>query len=174
MKYFAFLALVALSFAACKDDHDHSTEEENITTITVQITGNGTTLSFTANDSDGDAVFNTIDTIKLAANVNNYSSTMKVLDRSEATEVDLTSEIQEESNEHLFTYSVSGPNGLAISNLNKDAAGNPFGLTTTWATGAAGTGSVTIRLFHEPTDKNNASSPGGETDFEVTFPVRVQ
>jgi hypothetical protein len=173
MKYLAMIALLALSFAACKDKDDE-TEEENITTITVQITGNGTTQSFTANDSDGDEVFNTIDTIKLSANVSNYSSAMKVLDRSATPEVDLTSEIDEESNEHLFTYSVAGPSGLSISNLNKDKSGNPFGMTATWTTGAAGVGSVTIRLFHEPTDKNNTSSPGGDTDFEVTFPVRVQ
>ena len=43
-------------------------------------------------------------------------------------------------------------------------------------TGAAGTGTVTIVLKHEPTKPNNgtAAGAGGSIDVEVTFPITVQ
>jgi hypothetical protein len=33
---------------------------------------------------------------------------------------------------------------------------------------------VNIKLYHEPTDKNNAANPGGDVDFDVTFPVVIR
>jgi hypothetical protein len=166
------LSLTALTFTAC--DKDEETAEENITTIEVHLTGaNGLDQKFFWNDTDGDGAANTIDTIQLDATLNNVQAHIHVYDRSVTPELDITEEIEEEGVDHLITYTVSGA-ALTIANLNTDANGAPLGITSTWATGAAGKGSLNIRLFHEPTDKTNAANPGGSVDFDVTFPVVVR
>jgi hypothetical protein len=167
------MALSALNFAAC--DKGEDTAEEVITTIEVHMTGSGGfDQKFYWDDTDGDGVANSIDTIKLPANVANLFCHMHVYDRSQTPELDITEEIEEENTEHLFVYRVDGSLNLTIGSLNTDSAGDPFGITSVWATGGADNGVLNIQLYHEPTDKSNANSPGGEVDFDVLFPVSIK
>jgi hypothetical protein len=170
---FTFLVLAGtLLFAnSCKKDDE--TAQENITTIEVHITGTGFEKKFFWNDSDGDGVANSIDTIVIPPNVSNLKGHLHVYDRTVSPEIDLTEEIEAENKKHLFIYKVNLSN-LVIKDLNTDDDGKPFGITSVWATQAASTGTVNIILHHEPTDKNNAANPGGEIDFDVTFPVVIR
>jgi hypothetical protein len=87
--------------------------------------------------------------------------------------VDITEEIEAESNEHLFVYNISTAK-FTIKDLDKDRNGKPFGLTSVWQTDQPSTGTVNIQLYHEPTNKDNSAAPGGEVDFDVTFPVEIK
>ncbi|MBF4984188.1 type 1 periplasmic binding fold superfamily protein, partial [Nonlabens mediterrranea] len=63
-----------------------------------------------------------------------------------------------------------------IAKVDTDANGNPLGLDTTFTTGAAGTGTLTIVLRHEPLKPNDGTllNAGGETDVQVEFDLDVQ
>lgn len=170
LKLFAFMLGTAVLIGGCKKDEE--TEQENITKIIVHLTAAGFDKEFEWADRDG-AGGNApvIDTIVVPANTQ-FDAHLHVYDESKSPVVDLSEEIEGESTAHLFVYK-SSVTGLSVSDLDKDSNGNPFGIESVWSTGAAGTGSVRITLHHEPTDKN-AAEPGGEVDFDVTFPVKVQ
>lgn len=168
---FVVAVLATLFVAGCKKDKQ--TEQEVITRVAVHLTGIGSAfdMEFEAEDSDGDGVFNSIDEIVIPPN-STFNCHLHVYDDTKSPVEDVTEEIEEENTEHLFVFR-SNTTGLTIADLNKDDDGAPFGLESTWSTAAASTGSVQILLRHEPTDKN-AADPGGETDFDVTFPVKIQ
>ncbi|MEY3241578.1 MAG: hypothetical protein RIR11_3017 [Bacteroidota bacterium] len=170
---FTFLVLAGTLLFANSCKKDDKTAEENITTIEVHITGAGFDKKFFWNDTDGDGVANSIDSIVIPPNVSNLKGHLHVYDRTVTPEIDLTEEIEGENKEHLFVYNVN-LGSLVIKDLNTDDDGKPFGITSVWATQAAGTGTVNIKLYHEPTDKNNAANPGGDVDFDVTFPVVIR
>lgn len=164
------LALLAqtLFFTACKDGGD-DTLEENITKVEVHLKGGGLDKEFKWEDADGDGGnAPTIEDIVILPNVV-YTAHIHVYDGAN----EITSEIEDESNDHLFTFTVTGAN-LTVGDLNTDGNGKPFGLDSKWTAGAASTGSVNIKLFHEPTNKANSAAPGGDVDFDVVFPVKIQ
>lgn len=164
------IATIASFFTAgCKKD-DEGTQQEQITKVIVHLTTiNGTLFNeeFEAEDTDGDGVWNTIPSIDIPANTE-FNVHIHVYDGSD----EIDDEIEAESNDHLFTYTVTGAN-LVVSDRNPDNNGAPLGIDSKWTTAAASAGTVQIKLHHEPTDKN-AADPGGEVDFDVTFPVSVQ
>lgn len=170
--FLLLLAFAALTFSACKKDD--KTEQELITTIELHFTGtNGFDQHFEWEDLDGDGGASpTIDTIVLPLNIA-LNCHVHVYDKSKNPTEDITEEIEEEDAEHLFIYNPSN-NVVSITSTSVDGNGAPFRITSTWTTTGAGTGSVRVRLIHEP-DKG-ATDPGatGETDFDVTFPVIVR
>lgn len=163
------VAITAILFAeACKKDKE--TAEEKITKVAVHLIGaNGSSFNkeFEAEDPDADGVWNTIPSLDIPANTV-FNVHVHVYDG--ADEID--SEIESESNDHLFEYKVTGAS-VVIDGLDLDGNGKPFGINSKWSTLSASTGTVQIRLRHEPTDKN-AADPGGEIDFDVTFPIKIQ
>lgn len=177
---FSLHLLLAASLATgvfvtgCKKD-DNETETENITKIVVHLTGITDPAfhgEFNWKDPDGDGgTAPTIDQIVLPANAS-YHAEIEVYDETKNPVEDVTEEIKAENKVHLFEYR-SMLDALTIGSLNKDDDGKPFGRESTWTTTAAATGSLRILLHHEPTDKL-AADPGGEIDFDVTFPVKVQ
>ncbi|MCE7921703.1 MAG: hypothetical protein DYG98_01485 [Haliscomenobacteraceae bacterium CHB4] len=161
-------ASITLLFSACKKDE--ATEQELITKVVVHLTGTGSSLfneEFEAEDPDGDGVWNTIPSLDIPANTV-FDVHIHVYDSNE----EIDDEIEAESNEHLFTYKVTGAN-LTVGDLSTDDNGAPFGIDSRWTSATASAGTVRIQLIHEPIDKN-AADPGGEVDFEVTFPVQIQ
>lgn len=169
---FLLLALTAILFVTgCKKDKE--TENEVITKVVVHLTGTNTAFDqeFEAVDPDGDGVFNSIDAIVLPVG-ETYHCRLHVYDETKNPVTDITEEIQAENTAHLFVYGTT-VNALLFLHLNTDDNGEPFGLECNWVAALAGTGNVRIALHHEPTDKT-ASDPGGEIDFDVTFPVTVQ
>ncbi len=171
---FGASALVtALFFTGC-DKTEEPAVEENITTIIVHLTGPGFDKEFSWDDTNGDGIANTIDTIVIPPLTGNINCHLHVYDRSGATAVDLSEEIEGESADHLFVYAATPADILNIGSLNTDSNGAPFGIESVWQTDQPKSGTVNVKLYHLPTNKSNPADPGGSVDFDVTFPVRVQ
>lgn len=183
---FAFTALVA--FSACKKEKNdiieepHVHEEELITTVRLIVTnssGFNQTFNYKVDNGIGSANPATpvIDDVVLSAN-NTYNVEVQVWNEAETPAEDVTEEVKEESLEHLFLFQstpTSGAGSIVFSNGNKDGNGDPLNQTITFTTGDAGSGSLTVTLKHEPTDKNatDPASAGGETDAQAIFPVTL-
>lgn len=177
LKFLAVFMLGGLILAGCKKkNNEEENEEELITTVKVNLTEVGTsnTLSFTWKDVDGPGGnAPQITPIVLGAS-KAYSCTLEFLDESKTPAEDITEEIEEEDDEHQIYYEVATAN-LTVSNLNTDGGGLPLGTTSSWATGAAGTGTLKITLKHKPGIKAAGDLVSkGETDIEVIFPVTIQ
>ena len=169
-----FLAIFSLTYTACKPE-DTPDEEELITKVSLTLVdAAGKSSTFIWNDPDGTAGAQkpTIDNVSLVAN-SVYTASVKVENASVKPVEDITTEIQKESNDHLFVYTFDKSN-LTVEITDKDGNGKALGLATKMTTKAVGDGKLRIVLKHKPTDKGNATNPGGETDFDVEFAVSVK
>ena len=168
-----------MSFSSCKkDDPVVPNEEELITTLNYTLTDSASivpnvTLSFIDLDGDGGTA-PTITNGVLIANTT-YLGSLVLLNESETPSENITTEIQEEDEEHQFFF-VTNVDGVSVTYMDQDSLGNPIGLSTKLKTEATGAGNLTITLKHEPTKPNNGTvaNAGGETDIEVVFPISVQ
>ncbi|MBA2328296.1 MAG: hypothetical protein H0V91_01615, partial [Flavisolibacter sp.] len=92
----------------------------------------------------------------------------------------ITAEVAAEAASHRFYYQPSAGSNITVTNFNNDEAGIPLGLTSTWATGSAATGTIKITLRHYPGNPPNkaaddtVTSTKSSTDIEVDFNTRVQ
>lgn len=179
IKLLAVLFISALAFTGCsEDDHDHDDdhdhEEEVITTLTYTLTSGNSTVTLVYDDPDGDGSAAPTWTVSgpLAASTT-YTGVIKLENKTEDPAEDITPEIIAEGDEHEFFYTNDA--GLTVTKTDTDGT-NPIGVETTLVTGAAGSGTLTIVLKHEPTKPNDgtATGAGGSTDIEVTFNVTVQ
>ena len=168
---FGLMATVLLVFG-CKKDND--TQQENITKVIVHLIGSGGfDQEFVWNDPDGGDVGNAIvDDIVIPAGITGITCHLHIIDGTKSPQQELTQQIESESNVHLFVYKLSGTAVAGIAYDDVDSNGKNFGLDTKWTAGT-GTGTVNIVLHHQPTNKDDLVNPGGEVDFDVTFPVRV-
>lgn len=185
LSIFAIIAFAA-SFTACKKDPVENpvvTEEELITTLKLTVTdSNNVSQSFVYKIENGFGSTTQgniqIDTIRLTPNYV-YSYTLGVLNESENPAEDVTGEVISEKDEHLFFLAsapATGAGSIAQSDGNTDNGGHPFNQSGKLTTGAMGSGTLTVTLLHEPTDKHGTSTAaaGGETDAEAVFPVVLQ
>lgn len=165
--------LLTIAFVSCKKDK--KTEQELITTVVVHLaaTDGSFEQEFEWDDRDGDGGnAPVIDEIVLPAG-KTFNCHVHFYDRSKTPEEDITEEVESENTEHLLAYAVAGAN-LTITPTDTDDNGKPFRLATTWTTGAASNGTVTITLRHEP-DKDAANpDTTGEVDAQAAFVVKVQ
>lgn len=178
--FFVLLTCSAL-FSSCEtDDPVIPNEEEVITTVNFTLTpsGGGTPVVMSFRDLDGDGGnAPTITSGVLAAN-STYTGSVQFLNELETPAEDITEEVEEEDDEHQLFYATTG--GITVSYLNTDGDGLPLGLMTEVNTSAAGAGTITITLRHEPNKSamgvsdGNIANAGGETDIEVSFAVNVQ
>jgi hypothetical protein len=105
-----------------------------------------------------------------------YSLDLNITNESDPNDVDdvLNDDVIPEGDEHFFKYN----NTLGMS-MMRDASdlsganGSRLGVSTTWTTGAAGTGNIQIILVHEPDSVDDSdqfgTTTGGEEDFNITF-----
>lgn len=173
--------LLATVFAGCKKDKGETNEEEVITTMIVRLTaaGSSTPLVFEFSDPDGPGGATPVtDDIDLAPNTT-YTASIQLLNETATPVEDITLEVQEESHAHRFYYRPTAASNLTVSNLDNDSNGIPLGITSTWTTGAAGSGQVTVTLRHYPADPPNKAADDlvdnakSGTDVEATFNVNV-
>lgn len=106
---------------------------------------------------------------------------------------DLTKEVEEEGDEHMFFFSwtkdpFTAPKGNGNIDARADAViysgasnavdsnGLPLGLTTDWTTGAVNSGiEFRVKLMHQPGLKSATSGANeGETDLDLTFTMNIQ
>lgn len=177
------IPVLLLSVAACnkKDDKPSPDEPELITTVQVRATETGSTgnsLLFTYRIKNGFHSGKTdfhVDTIKLRAG-RQYDIQIIVLNEQKTPAIDVTPEIIDERNAHLFYYSstpVIGAGSISISDRDTDHNGQPFARLCKWQTGPAGKGTMEILLIHGPRRKeaNDLATIAGSTDAETVFPV---
>lgn len=171
---FGALLLTLLStnlfITGCKDD-DSSTEQENITKVVLHFSGPGLDAEFEWNDPDGPGGnAPEIDEITLPPLTGNINCHLHVYDSNR----DLTDEIAAEAAEHLIVYLPEASIDAVWTYADADGNGKPLGLETSWTTDQPSSGNLRVVLYHEPVNKGDLNNPGGETDFDVTFPVRIQ
>lgn len=170
--------LLAISFAGCSDDPEATNEEEVITTITVTITpktGGDTPIVLGWDDANLDAIVDDSEiTVSGGLKINTaYTADIQMANKSASKEIDIDEEIDEEAEDHLFCFTVTGV-ALTITADDDDRNGLPVGLKSTWTTTTASTGTVNIVLRHQPNVKTGDCPGSGDTDASITFDVEVQ
>lgn len=187
IKKIAIAALTATTiFTACKKEElptPQPVEQELITTVRLIVTNNSgfnKTFNYKVDNGFGSSSQGNIqiDDVILAP-ATEYNVEVQVWDESKSPAENITEEVIAESHHHLFIFQsspASGAGSISFSNGSKDDENEPLNQKITFTTGAAGSGSLTITLKHEPANKNAATphEAGGETDAQAIFPVKLQ
>lgn len=177
----AMAAIAVVSMTSCEDDDapEVINEEEVITTVTYTLTNaadNTDMVILQSVDADGDGPIDPVATVSgpLTAGAS-YNGEVLFENELESPAENITLEVIEEGDEHEVFYTTT-ISGATITKTDVDANGDPLGVLSTFNTGAAGTGMLTIVLRHEPTkpNDNTLTGAGGETDVQVSFNVTVQ
>jgi hypothetical protein len=169
------LVLGLAHLASCSDDPEATNEEEVVTTVIVTLTPTeGDAIVMTWDDVNLDAI---VDESEITTSDNllastSYTADIQLLNKSADPDIDITEEVQEEAEDHIFCFTVTGVN-IAISNLNKDSNELPLGITSTWTATTQSSGTVNITLRHQPGVKTGDCPGAGDTDASITFPVIV-
>jgi hypothetical protein len=181
-KSLLFLIPVALLAGACSKDEENVTptdDNEAITTATLTLTSQTTpvqTVTATIENLNTTADISRA-TLNLKANTT-YTGLVTLLDKTKTPVLDVSAEVKEKANEHLFVYTFtpasSSPTSLTVTSTDRDTNPSPgpypIGLTTEIKTGAAGSGKLKVVLRHQPNAKNGTATPGSsdlDTDFSV-------
>jgi len=187
MKNLRILALSLITittFSSCSDDDNKGpvNEEEVITTVSATFTpqGGGTPVVLLSRDLDGDGPDVPVVTVSgnfTAGRV--YDGNVHFLNELANPTEDITTEIQQEGDQHQLFYQHSGIGTFTYA--DQDENGKPVGLSVVYtATPTPGAGSLTITLKHLPNktaqgvEGGNITNAGGGTDAEVSFPVVVE
>jgi hypothetical protein len=193
--------LIFVSMLSSCDSEDPQKEDvpEMITKATLTFTPtSGAPVVVTATDPDGEGVqsIKTDGPIRLAKSTT-YVLTIQMINglaKSTDEEYDITKEVEEEGDEHMFFFgwtlnAFSNPAGngniderdgavnYTGAGNSLDSQGRPLGLTTTWTTSTVATIGAAFHLLlkHQPDLKTTSSgSDDGETDLDVTFQLDVQ
>ena len=187
LKYMTMALIAAAAITGCKKDEEETVtppivnEEEVITTMILAFDGQGAAadkeLRFTDADGDGGGapVF-ALDTLQATSD---YNVSVILLNETASPVDTISNEVLDESTDHQFFFQPTGAN-ITVAYADVDVNGNPIGLQTTMATGAASIGTLKVTLRHEP-DKAAAgvvdgdiTNAGGETDIEVEFPLVIE
>lgn len=191
------MVVSSLTFLTSCDEDDEPAKEDTpelITKATLTFTpvDGGTAVTATATDPDGEGVQNiAIDgPINLAENRSytlNITLINELADPNDG-EYDITGEVEEEGDEHMFFFSwtnnvFSDPAGNGnidnradgVNYNDEDDNGQPIGLSTSWTTAGAASGEFRVVLKHQPDVKTTTStSTTGETDLDIEFDINVQ
>jgi hypothetical protein len=180
------LAMIAatafvMTFSACKKDDDQvpeADENELITRVSFKFTNAANasdvaTVTWTDPDGEGGTPA-TIGTLILKPNTTyNYEISEVLNETAKGDEQNVLNEINEESDEHLWVYKALPANLLTITRTDKDINNVEIGLKGRAVTSAVGSGTLETILRHQPGQKNGNEAPGS-TDFDATFPVKIQ
>lgn len=179
-----FLFLAATFMVGCKKDDDApkpssstppANEEELITTVKITFVDTAgvepnVVVFFRDPDGDGGNAPTQFDTIRLAAN-SVYNANLEVLDESKNPVENITTEIQEEADEHIFCFT---PTNVNLSIIRTDSDGTyEIGLASQWTVGNASIGTTQVVLKHQPGVKDGTCAPG-DTDVELNFVTEIQ
>ena len=171
------LILIPLLYSSCGKDPVPEPQAEVITTLEVALTPAGSatpSVVLKFSDPDGEIGAMPPEVTQTGSFVANtiYAAALTLTNVTEVPPVNMTEEILAEKEDHLFCYSVDLVN-LSISNFDLDANLLPVGITSTWTTGTASSGTVTVVLRHQPGLKTGACPGPGDTDISVTFDVTI-
>ena len=175
----AIFCLTLITSCNNDDDPEPVNEVELITNVTLTFTNTANSADVVvmkniAPDGQEGAFTNSINGTFTAGQ--SYSLDLNITNESDPNDVDdvLNDDVIPEGDEHFFKYN----NTLGMS-MMRDASdlsganGSRLGVSTTWTTGAAGTGNIQIILVHEPDSVDDSdqfgTTTGGEEDFNITF-----
>lgn len=172
----SFLLSAGVAFQACdKDDPEPVHEPEVITTVEVTLvpTGGGIPITLKFFDADGEqgsiAPLTTVSGNLEASTT--YSAVIELSNETVNPVADVTAEVAEEGEDHLFCFDTS--ENITVEYADEDASGLPLGILTIWTTGTAGEAAVTLSLRHQPGTKTGECPGSGESDAEVTFDLTI-
>ncbi|HET8858510.1 hypothetical protein [Marivirga sp.] len=178
----SMLLLVAvLLFSQCDTaEPEAENEEELITTLEMTFTpvNGGDEVVFSVYDEDGDGPMAPVYTNGTLAANTAYTASIEV--RNDVENENITLEVIEEANEHQFFFQISNGLNIEFGYNDADTDGYPIGLSTTFTTGAASTGSLVVILRHEAdklaegVENGDPTNAGGETDIQATFDVVIE
>lgn len=196
--------LITLFFAfGCNDDDlmppGDVNPEEIITDVNLIFTpvSVGEIVTATAKDIDGEGPLDLEVTKDIVLNANTtYTLSMVILNAEDPADIeDITKEIDEEKDEHMFFFAwtesiFSDPAGNgnadnrsdAVNYNDKDENGLPVGLSSSWTTGETTTSTNTFRvvLKHQPPVNSTAAKTAtsaisdGDTDIDITWEITIQ
>lgn len=175
------LALFASTGCDSNEPEEGAGEEEFFTRVVLTLTGaDGSTATATASDPDGDKANIQFTTLQLKPGVT-YTGTVSL--RDDINNEDVTGEIEEEGDAHLFFYTPVGgvASRLTVTRLDADRNGAPLGLQVRVVVtpGPAATGTLNVKLAHyeDASDKQAAHTvgnrPGSELELDLDFPVQI-
>ncbi|MBX2922650.1 MAG: hypothetical protein KF746_10700 [Chitinophagaceae bacterium] len=173
---------ISLAVVSCKKESAKPEDNDNevITTVELHFTEQGTSnvKTFKWEDLDGDGGnAPVIEEITLTPD-KVYDVHIKLLDKTKTPVEDVTEEVEEESQDHRFYFIPTAGSNITIDNLDNDDNDIPLGLTSTWTTAAAATGSVNVVLRHYPNggkaEGDPVNSSKSSSDVDVTFNTKLQ
>jgi len=183
MKQLFFILLVLVGVLACKKEPEVLPTDDNelITTVELVFTDPvNVSRSFKFRDIDGDTRTKpeAFDTLKLDRNTE-YQVSIHIGDESKGTYEDITEDIQEESDVHLFVYRPNPVSLLAIQITDVDKNALPIGLNAKAKTQYfPGSGLLQVMLKHQPPLNGKIVKTGeeevGSTDLDLSFPLIVK
>jgi hypothetical protein len=175
--------LFILSLFSCKKEPEVLPTDDNelITTVELVFTdAANVSRSFKFRDLDGDSRTKpeSFDTLKLARNTD-YTVKILIGDESKGSLDDITEDIKDESDVHLFVYRPTPVSLLAIQITDLDKNALPVGLLAKAKTQyIPGTGFLQILLKHQPMLNGKVVKTGdedaGSTDLDLSFPVIIK
>ncbi|MFK7796304.1 MAG: type 1 periplasmic binding fold superfamily protein [Aureispira sp.] len=177
-----FLVVLLLALSSCQpEDPIVPSEEEVITSLVYTLTpmSGGIPVIFSISDPDGEGGDAPIITNGVLQSSTTYTGVVTLYNETIKPSEEVHKEVLDEAEEHQLFYE-NTLNNATIAYTDQDADGNDLGLQTTFTTGFAEQGTLTVILRHEPNKTaagiaiDNATPAGGETDIEVTFNVDIQ
>lgn len=180
-KSILYSLLLAGLLTACNKEEQTvapTIDNEAITTATLQLTNKANSadvVTVTVDNLDKTPDFSKA-TLNLKANTT-YTGVVLLSDKTQTPATDVTAEIKDRQNIHLFIYTPTPSSLLTVAITDKDtnpAPGPyPIGLQYNLTTTAAGSGTLNVVLRHQPNTKNGTGAPGS-SDLDTTFPVVVK
>lgn len=172
------MGVLLSTFTACDDSEPEPIDEgELITTLKITLVPEGKAQQVIGIYSDPDGPGGnpaTANTINLEANTT-YNATITLTDDSKNPAVDITSEVEEEGDEHELFYETLNNLNLAVTKTDLDKNNRTLGLKARVVTSSTSTGKLRITLKHQPGSKGNTPDiTKGETDVQALFDVVVQ
>jgi len=183
------LLSIMVTIQSCNDEDFPAVEneEEFIDNVRLTFTSADEQLVFEAFDEDGQGAGSfIIPSIELKNNTN-YVLSIEL--ENTLTGDEITSEVSEEGDEHLFFYEWTeglfvNPTGNGnadnrndvVNYIDNDLDGLPIGLITEWNTSEITTSSSKFRIVlkHQPNVKTSTSTiMDGETDLDITWPIII-
>lgn len=189
IKFYAMAVMAIAMLASCSSDDDATTppveEEEAITKLVLTFTNQADandTVVLTWDDANGDEVIDagekTVVGNFTAGAV--YDAAIGLFNEDEDfLDEDILAD-QAGIDAHFFTYATTLDFTMArAGDDNVRTDNNKLGVKTTWTAGStAGTGTITIKLFHEsPTVDDSdgfGTASGTDTDIDISFDAEIQ
>lgn len=183
MKQIFFILTFSFLFLQCKkqDDVVPTDDNELITTVQLIFTdSNNQSSTFSFQDKDGDPKTTPDKFDKITLNKNtDYTLSIKVFDETKSPMLDITKQIEEESDAHLFVFKINPASLLSIQASDLDKNGKAIGLKSKGKSQyVPGNGKFRLILKHQPPINGKivktGDEDGGSTDVDLEFDLIIK